>query len=326
MKLSEIQAVAEQLAREHPKASHQELVDLMHQMPFDASLFYQELEMDSRYAQFHTSRSHSNSNIQAHSHSFYELICCRNACGAEYLIGTERFRLRTGDIIFIPPDVLHRPLVPEKMTEPYLRDVLWVSDEFMQRIAKHMSPEAAASLRSPVICRTAGTRWEYLCGVFRMGVQETENRSANWQVSVAGCTLSLIAHLQRAITDLSANPLPSEVPELLEQILAYVEENLSQKLNLGEIARHFYVSESTVTQTFRRKMDVSFYRYVTQRRLIAAKVFIERGEPMEVVSSLVGFSDYSSFFRAFKQEYGISPNQFRKLQMTLASSQNAPFI
>ena len=28
----------------------------------------------------------------------------------------------------------------------------------------------------------------------------------------------------------------------------------------------------------------------------------------------VGFSDYSSFYRAFKQEYGISPRQYRALQ------------
>lgn len=326
MKLSEIQAIAEQLAREHPEASHEELYDLIHQLPFDASLFYQELEMDSRYAQFHTSRSHSNSNIQAHSHAFYELICCRNTCGAEYLIGTERYKLRTGDIIFVPPDVVHRPLVPATMTEAYQRDVLWISEDFMQRICRHIPEQSVQTLRTPVICRTAGTRWEYLGSIFRVGVQESEAQAANWQLSVAGCSLSLVSQLLRAIADLSANPLPSEVPELLEQILAYVETNLAQKLNLGEVARQFYVSESTITQTFRRKMDVSFYRYVTQRRLIAAKALIEKDEPLEVVAVLVGFSDYSSFFRAFKQEYGISPRQYRKLQMPLLASSPVPYI
>ena len=32
------------------------------------------------------------------------------------------------------------------------------------------------------------------------------------------------------------------------------------------------------------------------------------------VAEQVGFTDYSSFYRAFKQEYGISPRQYRKLQ------------
>ena len=61
-------------------------------------------------------------------------------------------------------------------------------------------------------------------------------------------------------------------------------------------------------------MGVSFYHCVTQRRLIAAKSLIERGTNLEVVSHQVGFADYSTFYRAFKKEYGISPRQYRKLQ------------
>ena len=65
---------------------------------------------------------------------------------------------------------------------------------------------------------------------------------------------------------------------------------------------------------FKQKMGVSVYRYITQRRLIAAKSLIEQGQPLEDVALKVGFSDYSSFYRAFKQEFGISPRRYRSLQ------------
>ncbi len=61
-------------------------------------------------------------------------------------------------------------------------------------------------------------------------------------------------------------------------------------------------------------MGISFYQYVTQRRLVAAKNLILQNIPMEIVAGKVGFSDYSSFYRAFKSEYGISPRQFREHQ------------
>ena len=87
--------------------------------------------------------------------------------------------------------------------------------------------------------------------------------------------------------DQSAAPLPPEKAELLDQVMAYVEQHLAERITLAEVARQFYVSESTITQAFRKRMDVSFYRCVTQRRLIAAKALIERGILLEAVAEQV---------------------------------------
>ena len=54
--------------------------------------------------------------------------------------------------------------------------------------------------------------------------------------------------------------------------------------------------------------------FLPQRRLIAAKVLLQDGLPAEQISARVGFGDYSSFYRAFKREYGISPAEYRRLQ------------
>ena len=87
-----------------------------------------------------------------------------------------------------------------------------------------------------------------------------------------------------------------------------------EKITLEDTAKHFYVSVSTITQLFRQKMGTSFYHCVTQQRLISAKALIGEGKALEDVSRAVGFADYSTFYRAFKQEFGISPRQYRKLQ------------
>lgn len=275
---------------------------------------YQELEMDSRFVDTHRDTSYSNATVNLHSHSFYELLYCSNTCGAEYLVGAERYRLQKGDIILIAPGISHRPLLPEQMSVPYKRDVLWISTEFMEGLTLVFPDIARNSPRYSSLLRTEGTRWEYLGDLFHAGVREAEAQAPGWEMAVLGNTVQLMAQLYRAFLDQSTAPMKAEKPELLDQVLAYMEEHLSQKLTLAELARHFYVSESTISQIFRRKMGVSFYRCLTQRRLIAAKALIETGLPLENVSEQVGFSDYSSFYRAFKQEYGISPRQYRKLQ------------
>lgn len=120
--------------------------------------------------------------------------------------------------------------------------------------------------------------------------------------------------LYRATVDKRATQLKSEKPELLEKILTFIESNLAENLSLDDTGTRFYVSRSTISNTFRKEMGISFYQYVTQRRLVAAKNLILENIPMEIIAGKVGFSDYSSFYRAFKSEYGISPRQFREQQ------------
>lgn len=73
------------------------------------------------------------------------------------------------------------------------------------------------------------------------------------------------------------------------------------------------MSSSTISHLFQQRLGVSLYRYLTQRRLIAAKSLIEKGKALERVAVLCGFPDYSGFYRAFKSTFGISPRQYRTM-------------
>ena len=274
---------------------------------------YQELEMSSRYVNTHRDMSYSNGTVNLHSHNYTEVIYCRTSVGVEYLIGSNRYRLQKGDIVFVPPGVSHRPILPEKLTVPYERDVLWISQEFAEYLSA-MFPDDAMELRDHSIpIRTAGTRWEFLGDLFRNGVLEEEQKRPGWNAAVIGNTMTILAHMRRAYIERSAGTMKAEKPELLDRITAHIEKHYASHITIDDLARQFYVSNSTISHLFKQKMGVSIYRYITQRRLIAAKTLIGQKLPLEEIARQVGFSDYSTFYRAFKQEYGISPRQFAQL-------------
>ena len=312
MKIDEVQKLS-RIQWDNTEASHLQMLRYLRENGIEPSNLYQELEMSSRFVNTHRDTSYSNAKVSLHSHNYVEILYCRASGGVEYLIGSNRYRLQKGDIVYVPPGVSHRPILPENMTGPYERDVLWISQEFVD-IMHRMFPEDMISKRERSIpIRTAGTRWEFLEELFRKGVQEEEAKRPGWEAAVIGNTMMILANMKRIYIERSAGAMKAEKPELLDRIMAYIERDFAEHITVDDLARQFYVSNSTISHLFKQKMGVSLYRYITQRRLIAAKSLIGGNMPMEEIARKVGFADYSTFYRAFKQEYGISPRQFSKL-------------
>ena len=312
MKLSIIRELSKRFSPPTTQEETQKIWEYLQQEGIDYQNFYQELEMSDPYVETHRDVSFSNAQLNLHSHTFYELLYCCNDCGAEYLVGADRYRLQKGDIVFVPPGISHRPLLRDHMEEPYERYVLWCSQEFVDLFVENFATKET-QIPYGTLLRTGGTKWELLGGYFRKGVWEAENQAAGWRAAVVGNSITLLTLIGRSIQERTASVLKAEKPDLLNEVLAYIELHLNEKITLEETARHFYVSVSTITQLFRQKMGTSFYRCVTQQRLIAAKTLIQQGETLEDVSRAVGFTDYSSFYRAFKKEYGITPRRYTQL-------------
>lgn len=313
MKLGELRRLTRAMSGMDGIQAHKEMERRMREAGMDPGSFYQELEMTSALVDTHRDISWSNAQLQLHSHSFYELLWCAECDGVEYLVGSERYRLRKGDLIFVPPGISHRPLLPEKMEKPYKRYVLWLSPRFMELYAGLYPGPFSDKQARPSMLRTGGTHWERLGELFLAGVRESEQQPDGWEAAVVGNTLTLLTRIKRATDAQSARPLQAEEPELLDRIMAYVEARYPEDVTLESVARESFVSESTVSHLVKEKLGVSFHRYLTQRRLIAAKTLIGQGLPLEQVAERCGFRDYSGFYRAFRQEYGISPRKFRSL-------------
>ena len=119
MKLSEMQKYKELVsAHKRSEISNEELQKTFITDGAILSNLYQEMEMDSDSVDCHDDVNYTKDSIQLHSHTFYEMLYCRSG-NVQYLLGAERYRVRRGDIIFIPPGISLCDMDPPGIYEEY---------------------------------------------------------------------------------------------------------------------------------------------------------------------------------------------------------------
>ncbi len=100
--------------------------------------------------------------------------------------------------------------------------------------------------------------------------------------------------------------------ELGAQVIKYLNEFLTWDIPLDQIAKRFFVSKYHLCRAFKNHNGISIHGYVTQKRITKAKALIEAGESAANAARIVGFKDYSSFYRAYVKLLGYSPTAFKE--------------
>lgn len=105
--------------------------------------------------------------------------------------------------------------------------------------------------------------------------------------------------------------------KLLRPALDYIESNLSNKLNVNHLAALCYISESYFSKLFNREFGISVPQYITDRKIsVAKKVLTVSNKTILHIALELGFVDSGYFIKTFKQQVGITPNAYRKLNIT----------
>ena len=93
------------------------------------------------------------------------------------------------------------------------------------------------------------------------------------------------------------------------RILRYLNENIDKNITLQDICDKFFISRSQLCRIFRNATGVTVKHYQTAKRLVLARTLMDAGEAATHVYSRCGFSDYSSFYRAYVKYYGTAPSR-----------------
>ncbi len=120
----------------------------------------------------------------------------------------------------------------------------------------------------------------------------------------------------RACTDNGGTSDRSDKYEKIQEILAWINGNLTDELSIDSTAARSHMSRSTFTRSFKQYTNLSFSEYVTGARLRVASDLLARGRlPIGEVAWRSGFRNIGHFYNQFQKQYGMTPSQYRKVSI-----------
>ena len=225
-------------------------------------------------------------------HSYHEVLLYVSG-DVEFMSTDGQRRLKEGSVLFIPRETYHffKPKGSFTRLKISFRDNGLLPDLNGIRVFESLQKNTAHAFERlcAVIKDNSDKRNFYVYSAFLMLMTELD---------LSGCESS---------EDLSKSP-----STLMTAITDYVSENLSGDLSIKALAARFHVSPSGITHQFKKELGISLHKYVMQKRLILAQRMASEGKQLSKAYNDLGFSDYSSLYKAYVKYFGVPPTFNRR--------------
>jgi AraC-like DNA-binding protein len=99
----------------------------------------------------------------------------------------------------------------------------------------------------------------------------------------------------------------------ISRAIQFMEQNLSKKLSLDEIAEEAGYSPSYLTTLFHKKTGYSPLSYFSHLKITKSCEYLDFSKlKIKEISFLMGYSDPYYFSKDFQKKIGLSPGKYRK--------------
>ena len=251
--------------------------------------------------------------LKEHSHKYYEFYFFLGG-DVSITIKNQTYPLQKGDMVLLPPDIKHYITIHDPDIA-YQRFVFWFTPEFAKEL-HHISEDYVYLLKhskdnKQYIYHFDTITFNTIQSKLFLISDEIHFDHFGKAVKLSLAVKDLILHLSRVVYEMINPQITKEQHGLFEKVIDYINEHLEEDLSLERLAKMFFANKYHIAHLFKEKYGMPLHQYVIKRRLALCKDALLNNEEITEICLLCGFSDYSSFYRAFKKEYGLSPKQYK---------------
>ena len=106
----------------------------------------------------------------------------------------------------------------------------------------------------------------------------------------------------------TANPV-------ISQAIQYINENITEQLSIEMICKALFITKSHLHRMFMTHLNITPKKYIMVKKLRMAQAELQMGEHPTEVSAKYGFVNYATFYRNYKQFFGVVPSEWTDVRL-----------
>lgn len=240
-----------------------------------------------------------------HYHDFHKIIVFISG-KVTYHIEGKAYHLKPRDILLVSQGAIHKPEIDPSV--PYERYIFWIRDDLSCQELNTCFQKA--NDRSFNLVRADSALQERLKDLLPEIEQTLQNKHFGDTVLRDALFTQFMIYINRIFLRTSSSPDKKTYSSdtQVEQLLKYINRNLSENLSIDQLAERFFLSKYHMMRKFKNETGYTIHNYITSKRLLMARSLISQGIPVMKAALASGFRDYTTFVRAYKKQFGKAPS------------------
>lgn len=232
-----------------------------------------------------------------------------------YQIDLVHYEAKEGDLLFIPPLLLHS--ISRNTSEVFVSETYVFHMNFLGGNStdicstRYLTPFMNQEFSMPHFISPNHPTYVSLRKIFSQIASLYNKEMIGYEIALKSLFLQtiflLLQYSEKTLFE------TGRLSEKLKYVLDYIELHYSESISVSDLAKLCYFSDYHFMRFFKKHMGMTCVEYINNLRLEkSVELFKQGNDSILDVSLSVGFHNLSYFHRAFKKKYHMTPRSFIK--------------